>query len=66
MRRFEVHEQVIKILSIERIRASMKQAGTLIPDHVPRLEENSVMVASIIQEMEVPVFGDRLTNVHDD
>ena len=62
---FEMYEQVIKIFSIELIWSSMKQPRTLVPDHVTRLEDDGVVLASIVQQMEVPVIGNRLANVHD-
>ena len=41
----------------------MEQPRTLIPDHVARLEDDGVVLASIVEDVQVPVLGHRLTNV---
>ena len=62
---FEMYEQVVKVFSIELIWSSMKQPRTLVPDHVTRLEDDGMVLASIVQQMKVPVIGHRLANIHD-
>ena len=41
----------------------MEQPRTLIPDHITRLEDDGVVLASIVEDVQVPVLGHRLTNV---
>ena len=55
MCRFVVNEKVIKIVSLQQLRAAMQEPGTLIPHHLPGLEHHPVTLTIIVHDVQIPV-----------
>ena len=60
-----MNKEIIKVLPLQQLRATVQEPGTLIPDHLPGLEHHPVTMTTIVHDVQVPVPPHRLTNVED-
>ena len=61
----EVYEEVVVIFSIERLRTAMDCPGGLVPDHLPRGEDDLVVPSLIVLDVERPVLLHLLADIED-
>ena len=64
-RGFEVYEEVVVIFPNKRPRSSMDCTGRLVPDHLPRGEDDLVAPPVIVLDVERPGLLHLLSDVED-
>ena len=60
-----MNEQIIKVISEQSIRPAVKQPRTLVPDHLPGQEGDGVRRAAVVEDVQLPLLGDGLSDVQD-
>ena len=60
-----MNEQIVKVISEQCIRPAVKQPRALIPDHLPGQEGDGVRRAAVVEDVQLPLLGDGLSDVQD-
>ena len=60
-----MNEQIVKVISDQYIRPAVKQPRALVPDHLPGQEGDGMRRAAVVEYVQLPLLGDRLTDVQD-
>ena len=58
-----MYEEVVVVVPLQQLRSAVQQPGTLVPDHLPGLEDDLVTGPAVVQDEQRPLLPNGLANV---